>query len=450
MLITAPVHALMHRQSCSMSGQQRLQSLDLLRGISIVLMILVNTQGADPFEQLAHSTWFGYTLADWVFPNFIFMVGVAVALVFNPKRLSVLSSVNNSTGPWHQRHRKRLLASALLELIGLPRNGLWLRVPGVLQRIALCYLVLALSVLWTDSNRRPPSTLKESAFRSWKLPLICTGLWFLIMFAVKSTATEPIEECRYPASAYSSSGLVQSGNAPSRGQLSPPLCTAQAFLDTVLFTLDRDTNHPIVDAEGTVGSLMAIVSGWFGWMLGRMLLVQQQSSAAMVKNTTRLRDFEQRQLEDSVDNAAPNCPSNQSRLWSGCSMTANSETTRTDVIQVWSDHHTKTDPTIPCASEQQQQQAIDETRGGSTSSTQTVESTTMGEAMNKIDHSQRQFMLAHMTEWLMAGVSLTLAGTVLDWGRHLPDARHWQRQEHSTFVRDVASFGTLWPRHSEF
>ncbi|GJJ76005.1 heparan-alpha-glucosaminide N-acetyltransferase [Entomortierella parvispora] len=424
------------------SKPKRLQSLDLLRGVSIVLMVLVNTQGADPFVQLAHSEWFGYTLADWVFPNFIFMVGVALALVFNPKRLRTLSdqSHDNSTcgpslfrlcPPWIQRHNKRLEASAkilkrslllfslgialaLLELIGLPRNGLWLRIPGVLQRIAFCYLVLALTVLWTEVNQKPPPTLRRSAFESWQLPFVCTALWLVLTFAVKSTATEAITGCRYPASAYSPTGLVLSGHAPSRGQLSPPQCTAQAFLDTVLFTLDRDTNNPIVDAEGTVGSLMAIVSGWFGWVMGRVLLLQQQQSARTtagkdIKESERPQSesFSAQCLDASGNNVgAVDAFNDQTRMLRACSFHPPAGTT-TDVTQTWVDAK-KSDASW----DSEAPQGI----GMTQTTLEHLHYMTMDEQDEDRKSDQRRMnMLAHMTEWFMAGICVTLLGTILDW-----------------------------------
>ncbi|KAH7028406.1 hypothetical protein BKA57DRAFT_511600 [Linnemannia elongata] len=71
---------------------KRLQSLDILRGITIIFHGPSSIpRAADPFDQLAHTPWFGYTLADWVFPNFIFMVGMAVAIVLSPTKLVTLS-----------------------------------------------------------------------------------------------------------------------------------------------------------------------------------------------------------------------------------------------------------------------------------------------------------------------------------------------------------------------
>ncbi|CAO3571747.1 unnamed protein product [Mortierella alpina] len=319
----------------------RLRSLDILRGITIIVMILVNTQGADPFEQLEHSEWFGYTLADWVFPNFIFMVGVAVAIVFSPNKLAALQPQEQegarSLGSFWKRHRQRLrltlkiwkrsvllfgigLILSALDMIGRPKEERWLRIPGVLQRIALCYLVLATTVLWAPprietslSTRMPPvltllSSSSPPSSRSPRkdvasiptphrtflpsrhvlitLPATCVVLWFILTYSVRSTATEPIADCDYPSAFVDLDGNVLPGSPPLRGQLSPQWCTAQAFLDTVLFARDRDVNNPVFDSEGSLGNLMAMVTAWFGYLVGTAVMEQQRGQRAVDKRMT--------------------------------------------------------------------------------------------------------------------------------------------------------------------
>ena len=60
---------------------ERFLSLDVFRGLTIALMILVNTPGtgADLYPYLVHAQWFGFTLADLVFPSFLFAVGNAMS-----------------------------------------------------------------------------------------------------------------------------------------------------------------------------------------------------------------------------------------------------------------------------------------------------------------------------------------------------------------------------------
>src|SRR5271170_2763843 len=69
------------------SEQDRLRSLDVFRGLTVALMILVNSPGNHTtYAQLDHSAWNGCTATDLVFPFFLFIVGVSIAFAF-PKRL---------------------------------------------------------------------------------------------------------------------------------------------------------------------------------------------------------------------------------------------------------------------------------------------------------------------------------------------------------------------------
>ncbi|XP_028083737.1 heparan-alpha-glucosaminide N-acetyltransferase-like isoform X2 [Camellia sinensis] len=70
----------------SVDQNQRLASLDVFRGLTVALMILVDDAGG-AFPSINHSPWFGVTLADFVMPFFLFGVGVSTGLVF--KRISI-------------------------------------------------------------------------------------------------------------------------------------------------------------------------------------------------------------------------------------------------------------------------------------------------------------------------------------------------------------------------
>jgi predicted acyltransferase len=131
----------------------RLTSLDVFRGITIALMILVNNPGgASYYSFLQHANWNGWTLADLVFPFFIFIVGAAVPFAFANK-------LDQGTS------KKRLLArvarrTMILFALGLIINGFptfnlaTFRVMGVLQRIALCYLFASLVFLFLKPKWR--------------------------------------------------------------------------------------------------------------------------------------------------------------------------------------------------------------------------------------------------------------------------------------------------------
>ncbi len=66
----------------------RLVSLDVMRGLTVAVMILVNNAGdaAVSYPQLRHSVWNGCTLTDVVFPLFLFIVGSSIALSFSARR----------------------------------------------------------------------------------------------------------------------------------------------------------------------------------------------------------------------------------------------------------------------------------------------------------------------------------------------------------------------------
>lgn len=134
----------------------RLLSVDVFRGSTMVAMILVNNPGdaGTTYWPLQHARWHGWTPTDLVFPFFLFIVGVAIVLALKRR---VDAGV-----PLRPLHLKILRRSLILFGLGLFLSGfpfglfgsrsfaellaVW-RIPGVLQRIAVCYLVASLLVL---------------------------------------------------------------------------------------------------------------------------------------------------------------------------------------------------------------------------------------------------------------------------------------------------------------
>lgn len=127
----------------------RLPAVDALRGLTIAVMIVVNNPGDRRFvyPQLLHAPWHGLTLADVVFPLFLFLVGVCVALAVDPDKTR---DAAGRARLW----RKILPRAAVLFALGLGENAYLrlsfdeLRIPGVLQRIAVVYLAAA----WLQSR----------------------------------------------------------------------------------------------------------------------------------------------------------------------------------------------------------------------------------------------------------------------------------------------------------
>ena len=133
---------------------QRLRSLDVLRGLTIILMIIVNTPGSwsHVYAPLLHAEWNGITPTDYVFPAFLFIVGVSIVLSFS-KQEELGKSKAEMT-------RKILVRSLKIYSVGL---FLWLwpsfnfegiRWVGVLPRIAFVFLGCALLFLFTSNRQR--------------------------------------------------------------------------------------------------------------------------------------------------------------------------------------------------------------------------------------------------------------------------------------------------------
>jgi predicted acyltransferase len=122
----------------------RLLSIDLLRGLTVAFMILVNNNGNNDlaYRALNHSPWNGFTPTDLVFPIFLFIMGISMVLSFSAHRARGTSKAAMLPGI--------LLRFVLLFFWGLVVNGFpyfhlgTLRIYGVLQRFAVCYLLCAL------------------------------------------------------------------------------------------------------------------------------------------------------------------------------------------------------------------------------------------------------------------------------------------------------------------
>lgn len=136
------------RRAPARSTRPRLAALDVLRGLAVAAMIVMNNQGngAHAFPGTAHAKWHGVTVADVVFPLFLFVVGASMAYALRP----------GVPGADRKVARRATLLFALgLFLNAFPHFDLGeLRVMGVLQRIGLAYLVAALLVLHTPVRKQ--------------------------------------------------------------------------------------------------------------------------------------------------------------------------------------------------------------------------------------------------------------------------------------------------------
>jgi len=130
----------------------RLISLDVFRGITIAGMILVNNPGtwSKVYKPLLHAPWHGWTPTDFIFPFFLFIVGVAMSL-------SMAKRIERGDSRL-QLYAKIIRRTLIIFAIGfflnlfLFFNFKEVRIPGVLQRIALCYFFA--SVIMIESDKK--------------------------------------------------------------------------------------------------------------------------------------------------------------------------------------------------------------------------------------------------------------------------------------------------------
>jgi predicted acyltransferase len=157
--------------SPSRSPLQRLLSLDVVRGITICFMIMVNNNGgAGAWHFMNHAQWNGLTPTDLVFPTFVFVVGVSIVFGFQSR---LRKGATRAQLAIHTLQR-----AVILILLGIVVNSFpffelrHMRFFGVLQRIAVCYLVVGLFYLW---DRR--ATTKIAA-----LAVCLLGYWAMLWF----------------------------------------------------------------------------------------------------------------------------------------------------------------------------------------------------------------------------------------------------------------------------
>jgi predicted acyltransferase len=216
---------------------ERLLSIDLLRGLTIAFMILVNDQtGPAPFSQLVHAGWNGFTATDLVFPTFVLLVGLSTVL-------STAARLARGVGR-DQLFRHTLRRALLLILFGFVVNNFpffhmaTARYYGVLPRIALCYFVVATLYLLSSG---------------WKdkviLALICLiGYWALMRFV-------PVPGFGVPTHAIPINGHD---------------ANLTAWLDRRIFTAPHLYEHTR-DPEGLLSTLPAIATALFGLLAGMWL-----------------------------------------------------------------------------------------------------------------------------------------------------------------------------------
>ena len=214
------------------AARHHLQSLDAFRGVTIAAMIVVNNPGdwTAVYEPLLHASWNGWTIADLVFPSFIFIMGFAMPFAFARRR-------EGATGmaPLHGRIARRALALVLLGLL-LNVVAAWqtrmpVRFPGVLQRTGIVYFVAAMMVLHTKPRTWPAIAA-----------LMMLAHWALLTLV-------PFDS-------------VPAGSMTYEHNLS-------GYLDAMVF--GRHSHKPFGDPEGILGTMTAVATALVGACAGEIV-----------------------------------------------------------------------------------------------------------------------------------------------------------------------------------
>ncbi|MBK9438499.1 MAG: DUF5009 domain-containing protein [Chloracidobacterium sp.] len=276
----------------------RLISLDVFRGMTIAAMVLVNNPGtwSHIYDPLEHAPWHGLTPTDWIFPFFLFIVGIAIsialgkriaegvtrrvyskivsrsAMIFGlglsmsvipffqfaatdaPDSLKMLIWMAMAGGLLFLLLRNFKIAGILLGLsiagiIGLnlggynvvPYNFGTMRIPGVLQRIAVCYLVVSIIFLHTN----------------WKQQLgiaiaILLGYWAMMTLI-------PVPGCEVTS-------------------IGDKACNLAAWLDRTILTEDHIwRSAKVFDPEGILSTLPAIATTISGVLTGTWLISKRDT-----------------------------------------------------------------------------------------------------------------------------------------------------------------------------
>ena len=220
---------------------QRLVALDVLRGITIAFMIMVNNNGgAGSWHFMNHAQWNGLTPTDLVFPTFVLVVGASIAFAFEAR---LKRGATRTQLAWHTVKR-----AVILFLLGIVVNSfpffelVHMRFYGVLQRIAVCYLVVGLFYLW---DRRVGTKVAA-------LAVALVGYWVLLRWVPVPGAGMPGRDFPF---------MDQTQNMVS--WLDRLLLKGHLYLPW--------TTHDVRDPEGLLSDLPAIGTALIGLLTGLWL-----------------------------------------------------------------------------------------------------------------------------------------------------------------------------------
>ncbi|XP_052402417.1 heparan-alpha-glucosaminide N-acetyltransferase isoform X1 [Carassius gibelio] len=257
---------------------RRLRSLDTFRGLALVIMVFVN-YGGGRYWFFRHESWNGLTVADLVFPWFVFIMGTSIGL-------SLSGSLRRGVKRTHLL-RKIFWRSLQLFLIGVivvnpnycqgPLSWDSLRIPGVLQRLGFTYLAVAILDLMVARDRLT-NLSSETCWYSvhdvclywpaWLVVIALETIWLCLTFLL------PVPDCP--------TGYLGPGGIGDFGQYQNCTGGAAGYIDRWLLGNNHIYQTPSsrvvyqsvvpFDPEGVLGSINSVLMAFLGLQAGKILL----------------------------------------------------------------------------------------------------------------------------------------------------------------------------------
>ncbi|KAJ7977934.1 Heparan-alpha-glucosaminide N-acetyltransferase [Quillaja saponaria] len=293
------------------SKPKRVASLDIFRGLTVVLMILVDDAGGQ-WPVIGHAPWNGCNLADFVMPFFLFIVGMAVPLAL--KRMASK----------HMAVKKVIIRTFKLLFWGVLLQGGFSHAPdeltygvdmkhirwcGILQRIALAYLVVSLVEIFSrDAEAKDLATSQFSILKLYSWHWLVGAIVLIVYFAILYAAYVP--DWKFivhdkDSVAYGKTFTVACG---VRGKLDPP-CNAVGYIDREVLGINHMYKRPAwrrseacnenspyqgpfrkdapswcyapFEPEGILSSISAILSSIIGVHFGHVLVHLKDHSSRL-------------------------------------------------------------------------------------------------------------------------------------------------------------------------
>ncbi len=247
--VTAPNPQTISNPATNPTRVQRLLSLDVVRGITITFMIMVNNNGGPgSWRFMNHAEWNGLTPTDLVFPTFAFVIGVSIVFAYGARLAKGISR--------GELARHTVIRAVVLILFGIIVNSFpffhlaHMRFYGVLQRLAICYLVCGIFYLYD-----------QRASTKWiALAAALVGYWVLIRWV-------PIPGVGVPGRDVPFMDMTQN---------------LTSWIDRLLFPHHLylySPDHNVRDPEGLLSDLPAIGTTLMGVLAGIWLRSQRAVSA---------------------------------------------------------------------------------------------------------------------------------------------------------------------------